>query len=87
MFAERTQIDSVVATIWREVLGAAQVEAGDNFLDLGGNSLRAGEIAWRVREEVGVDLPIDVVLDTNTLADYVTAVTAALASRPAPPQS
>jgi acyl carrier protein len=74
MPVERARLESIVATIWTNVLEVATVRPGDNFLDLGGNSLRAGEIAWRIREEVGVEVPIDVVLDEPTLGDLVTAI-------------
>lgn len=71
MSDKRAVIESAVTAIWQSVLEAPNASAKDNFLDLGGNSLKAGEVAWRVREELGVDITLDVVLDTETLGDLV----------------
>jgi acyl carrier protein len=67
-------IESVVAKIWQDILEVDRVTPADNFLDLGGNSLRAGEIAWRIRDELGVELSIDVLLDTETFGDFVATI-------------
>jgi non-ribosomal peptide synthetase component F len=42
-----------VATVWREVLGAAAVGPEDNFFDLGGNSLLLIRLAGRLADELG----------------------------------
>lgn len=87
MSDERAKIESVVAEIWQEVLDTPEVRVGDNFLDVGGNSLRAGEIVWRVRDALGVELSIDVVLDQETFADLVNLIAQISVgdSTPAPP--
>ena len=74
MSEERARIESIVAAIWQRVLDVQSVRPTDNFLDLGGNSLRAGEIVWQLREQLGIDVPIDVVLDKETLADLVDTI-------------
>lgn len=80
-------IESVVAKIWQEILEVKRVTPTDNFLDLGGNSLRAGEIAWRIRDELGVQLSIDVVLDAETFGTFVESVAAAETDCAAPQSS
>ena len=75
MSEERATIESAVAKIWREVLAVECVNAKDNFLDMGGNSLRAGEIVWRIRDELGIDVPVDIVLDRETFNDLVDVIT------------
>lgn len=61
-----------IATIWREVLGLPrEVGPTDNFLDLGGNSLRAGEIVWRMKDELGVEVTIDTLLDKETFEAFL----------------
>lgn len=74
MSDERARIESVVAEIWRDVLGTPAVSGDDNFLDVGGNSLRAGEIVWRVRDTLGVELSIDTVLDQESFADLINLI-------------
>ena len=82
MSAERARLESIVASIWKRVLEVPHVNPADNFLDLGGNSLRAGEVAWAIREQLGVEIPIDVVLDEETLGDLVTTIESIVGKSP-----
>jgi acyl carrier protein len=61
-FAERT-----VAHAWREVLGVEQVGA-DEFLLVGGDSLKAHRILVRLQKQFGVELPISRFFDASTVA-------------------
>ncbi|HEX6968972.1 MAG TPA: phosphopantetheine-binding protein, partial [Micromonosporaceae bacterium] len=54
----RTPTEVVIAQIWAEVLGVAQVGACDDFFALGGHSLRAVAAASRLR--AAFDCPIQV---------------------------
>jgi acyl carrier protein len=67
-------VEGVVSEVWREVLKVGDAAPNDNFLDLGGNSLRAGEIASRLRAALGVEVPIDVVLSEESFASFSRAV-------------
>jgi hypothetical protein len=50
-------------------LGVAEVAAQDNFIDLGGNSILAIQLASRLRQRLRLDLgPADVLL-AESLAD------------------
>jgi amino acid adenylation domain-containing protein len=53
----RTPIEEGLAGIWREVLGVA-AGRDDDFFELGGHSLLATQVASRVRESFGVELPL-----------------------------
>lgn len=58
--APETPLEERIATLWSEVLHVSPVGRHDPFLDLGGNSLRAAQIAVRLSQECGVSLtPID----------------------------
>ncbi len=35
----RTETERVIARIWQEILGVPQLGVGDNFFDLGGDSM------------------------------------------------
>ena len=59
--------------IWREVLRVETVGPDDDLFDLGGHSLTITQIAARVRDRLGVDVPLDVFYDAPTLAE-ITAV-------------
>ncbi|MCP4658927.1 MAG: non-ribosomal peptide synthetase, partial [bacterium] len=79
--------EELVAGIWAEVLHREQVSAGDNFFELGGHSLLATQVASRVRETFGVDLPLRKLFEASTLAELAGMVRSARleARGPAPP--
>ncbi|MDQ2106761.1 phosphopantetheine-binding protein, partial [Azospirillum isscasi] len=57
-----------IARIWETVLGTAVEGRHDDFFALGGNSLRAAQVAARVRETFRIDLPVMAVLASPTVA-------------------
>ena len=75
-----TAIEAQVAKVWSDVLGRA-VGPEDDFIELGGDSLRAAVATARVAAALGVALPLDEFFDTPT----VVAVAARLARRLAEP--
>lgn len=61
-------IESVVADLWREVLGhVGPVRPTDNFFALGGDSLTMMLFLFRAQETFGVEVPPAVVLDAPEL--------------------
>jgi acyl carrier protein len=68
----RTEI--VLAEIWAEALGLDRVGIDDNFVDLGGHSLTATQIITRVIRELGVELPLQSLLDAPTVAHMARVV-------------
>jgi amino acid adenylation domain-containing protein len=56
--APRSAVEKRLAAIWSEFLGVARIGIEDNFLDLGGDSILAGQLVVRIREEFGVQLPL-----------------------------
>lgn len=65
----RTPIEKSVAEIWAVVLGLDSVGIHDNFLDLGGDSLRAAQIASRIQQALQTDIPLPTLLMTPTIAE------------------
>jgi acyl carrier protein len=76
----------MLRALWCEVLRLPQVAPTDNFLDLGGNSLAAMRIASRVKDALGVDVPMSVVLGDGTLQEQAQAVFALVQSTKAEAQ-
>jgi amino acid adenylation domain-containing protein len=64
----RTETEQRMAAIWAEVLRLDRVFADDDFFDLGGHSLLATQLATRVREGFGIELPLQRVFQSSTLA-------------------
>ena len=63
----RGGVEEALASIWRSTLGVEQIGAGDNFFALGGHSLLAAQVRSRIRQRLGVELPLDVLFDDQTL--------------------
>jgi amino acid adenylation domain-containing protein len=72
--APRTETEVALAAVWAEVLRVDRVYADDAFFDLGGQSLLAAQVAARVRDRLGVELPLRRVFEEPTLADLAAAV-------------
>ena len=82
-----TVVEETLAAIWLEVL---QREAGalDDFFDLGGHSLRAIQVASRIRQAFQIEVPLRRIFELPVLADLAHEIEAALragGSRQAPP--
>jgi len=67
--APRTATETMLASIWAEVLRIDRVGAHDSFFDLGGNSLLAAQVIARVRKGSGVSLPLRSFLEKPVLVD------------------
>jgi acyl-CoA synthetase (AMP-forming)/AMP-acid ligase II/acyl carrier protein len=70
----RTQEEEVLGAIWAEVLGVDRVGVFDNFFELGGHSLLATQVISRVRDNLGVELPLRAAFDFPTIADLADAI-------------
>ncbi len=66
--APRTETETLLAEIWREVLGVEKVGTEDDFFELGGHSLLATQLASRVAKCFAIDLPLRSVFETGNVA-------------------
>jgi hypothetical protein len=73
----RTAVEEIVAGIWSEVLRLPQVGRTDHFFELGGHSLLVTQIVSRVREALGVELPLRTLFEAPTLDAFSSHVVAA----------
>jgi amino acid adenylation domain-containing protein/FkbH-like protein len=66
--APRTPIEEIMAEIWAAVLGISQAGVNDNFFSLGGHSLLGTIMISRVRDALGVELPLLSLFESPTVA-------------------
>jgi amino acid adenylation domain-containing protein len=66
--------EELVADVWREVLDLDTVGRDDDFFDLGGDSLKVGEVLSRLRERAGGEIPLMLVFENSRLADLAAAL-------------
>ena len=66
--AARNPVEEALAAIWREVLGVAQVGAFDDFFELGGHSLLITKVSTRIKQQLGVELPLRTLFEVPTIA-------------------
>jgi amino acid adenylation domain-containing protein len=61
--------DSGLARVWAEVLSVSDVQATDDFFDLGGHSILAVQLAARLSAEFGVELDVRSIFEHSNFAE------------------
>ncbi|SHM55254.1 amino acid adenylation domain-containing protein [Pseudomonas asturiensis] len=67
--APQGEMETLLADLWRELLGVEHVGRHDNFFELGGHSLLAVSLTARLRQE-GLEADVRALFEHPTLAGY-----------------
>lgn len=70
MWNEKDDVETVVARIWRDVLGLRQAAPEDDFFDLGGDSLRAITMTCELEKVFGREFPMNLIHRAPTFAAF-----------------
>jgi amino acid adenylation domain-containing protein len=65
--APRTDVESSIAAVWKEVLRIRSVGIRDNFFEIGGHSLLATGVLSRLRDRFGINLPLRTIFEAPTI--------------------
>ncbi|NQY97373.1 MAG: SDR family NAD(P)-dependent oxidoreductase [Henriciella sp.] len=64
-----TPVELDLAATWSDLLGVKKVGTGDDFFDLGGNSLIGVRLFASIRKKHGVSLPLATLFEAPTIAE------------------
>jgi acyl carrier protein len=71
----RSDLERTLCRIWSGMLSVQPVGIYDNFFDLGGHSLLAVQLLSRLKEDLGIELSLDVVYGADfTVAELAKAI-------------
>ncbi|WP_160397625.1 non-ribosomal peptide synthetase [Paenibacillus sp. MMS18-CY102] len=65
--APRNEQETIIASIWQEVLGVARIGIDDHFLERGGHSLKAMMMLSRVEKKLGMPLSLSQFFKSPTI--------------------
>ena len=83
--APRTPAEELLAGIWAEVLGEERVGVEADFFALGGHSLKMMQVAARIREAFGTELPLRELFELPTIAGLAARLERGGGERGVPP--
>jgi len=76
--APRTPMEEVLAALWARTLSVERVSVHDDFFELGGHSLLATRLISRLRQTFQVEVPLQDLFESPTVAGLAERVEAAL---------
>ncbi|MFI7131014.1 amino acid adenylation domain-containing protein [Nonomuraea sp. NPDC050153] len=79
----RTPMELALAGIWEDLLGVEPVGVEDNFTALGGDSILATRMAFRINKDLCLDIAIADIPNSRDLAELADRLTSSAANRPA----
>ncbi|WP_053198953.1 non-ribosomal peptide synthetase [Streptomyces viridochromogenes] len=62
-----TPLEELLAAVWKELLRAKRVSRSDTFFGLGGDSLLATQLKFRIERELRITVPLATVLGSGSL--------------------
>lgn len=69
-----TPLEKLLADLYSRLLSVDKVGINDNFFELGGHSLLATQLIFKLRDMLGINLPLRVLFETPTIAGMAEAV-------------
>jgi hypothetical protein len=67
--ADDPALEQMLESTWREVLGIDRIDPDDDFFALGGHSMLASQVAARVTEATGTEVPLLAIFEHPTIRE------------------
>jgi thioester reductase-like protein len=83
--APRSELEERIASAWRELFGVREVGVYDSFYELGGTSLMAPRLVFKLRDRLQSEVPLNALYEAPTVADLAALLGGAPADGPAHP--
>ncbi|MEM7350411.1 MAG: amino acid adenylation domain-containing protein, partial [Acidobacteriota bacterium] len=77
-------MEDLAAGLWRDLLSVRRIAPGDDFFELGGDSLLVTRLISRVRESLAAEIEVRQLFEAPTLAGFAATLEAALDLEAAP---
>jgi acyl carrier protein len=68
--AAETALEKSLVAIWQEVLNRDAVGVNDDFFELGGHSLLVTQVHSRIRQNLGIDIPLRTLFELPTIREF-----------------
>nr|WP_281282192.1 non-ribosomal peptide synthetase [Aliikangiella marina] len=78
--ALESEVEHILANIWRQLLNSEELGKLDNFFDLGGHSLLVTQLISRIRDVFNVEISIAEIFDKQLLVEQATYIEGLLSS-------
>jgi acyl transferase domain-containing protein/acyl carrier protein len=70
----QNDIEQRIMKVWQDVLGISKIGINDSFFEIGGDSLQATQLNSRIRDQFGVDLPMQTFFNAPTIGETAAAI-------------
>lgn len=67
--APRNEVEQQLVEIWNNLFSQGNIGITDNFFEIGGHSLLATQLVTRIRNELGIEIPIRAVFEAPTIEE------------------
>ncbi|WP_323855991.1 non-ribosomal peptide synthetase [Xenorhabdus koppenhoeferi] len=64
----RNELEVRLCAVWQDVLGLERIGTEDNFFRIGGNSLMAIKLTAAMRNQLGVDIPLNILFSYKSIS-------------------
>jgi amino acid adenylation domain-containing protein/thioester reductase-like protein len=68
------ELETMIANLWAEVMGRESISRDDDFFEIGGHSLLAAKVIYRLRDMLGLPLGIDILFLHSTVRRLAVAI-------------